>query len=108
MKLAPTRNQILALTVLAVVFVLLAFMPHWGPPHFRYTGSDPGHHVWNLGWPLATCIYDSVHSPHLFAGPFAYAYAFAGLVGFTVLYIAFVGWNHRGTLRASTEMETAR
>ncbi len=108
MKLTPTRNQMVALIVLAAVFAILAFMPHWGAPHFRYTGSDPEHNVWNLGWPLATCIYDSVHSPHLFVGPFAYAYVFAGAFGFMMLYAGFVAWNHRGTLQASTAMETAR
>ena len=108
MKLKLTRNQIVALIVLAVIFAVLVLMPHWGAPHFRYTGSDPEHNVWNLGWPLATCIYDSAHSPHQFFGPFAYAYAFAGIIGFTTFYVVFVAWNHRGSLRTSTEMETAR
>ncbi len=108
MKLTPTRNQMVALIVLAVVFAILAIMPHWGAPEFRYTGSDPAHGVWNLGWPLATCIHDSAHSPHLFVGPFAYAYAFSGAVGFSMLYAAFVAWNHRGTRRVSTAIEAAR
>ena len=108
MKLMPSRIQIVALTVLAVVALALALMPHWGAPHFRYTGSDPDHPVWNIGWPLATCIYDSTHSPHFFVGPFAYVYAFAGILGFVMLYVVVVAWNNRrGTLREPTELEAA-
>lgn len=46
---------------LAAYFALCLFVnlfPAYGPPNFRYTGSDPSVHVWNLGWPLATAIYD--------------------------------------------------
>ncbi len=43
--------------------------PTFGPPHFRYTGSDPAVHVWNLGWPVATAIYDSRSGIHV--EPFA-------------------------------------
>lgn len=41
-----------------VAFVVLDLFPSYGPPSFRYTGSDPAYAVWNLGWPLALAIYD--------------------------------------------------
>lgn len=58
----------------AIAFVLAClivdFLPRHGPPHFRYTGSDPHYAVWNLGWPLALFIYDPRNAFHI--GPFAY------------------------------------
>ena len=108
MKLMPSRTQIVALFALAAVALVLALMPHWRAPHFRYTGSNPEHHVWNLGWPLATCIYDSSHAPHFFVGPFAYAYAFVAILGFVLLYSVFVAWNNRrGMLLETSEVEAA-
>ena len=98
MKLLPTYNQILALMALAVWFMILSLLPHWGAPFFRYTGCDPDHHVWNLGWPMATCIYDSANSPYFFVGPLAYIYCVAGALGFTGLYVGFVAWNRFGHL----------
>jgi len=98
MKLLPTYNQILALMALAVWLIIGSLSPHWGAPFFRYTGCDPNHHVWNLGWPLATCIYDSANSPYFFVGPFAYIYAVAGALSFTGLYVGFVAWNRFGHL----------
>jgi hypothetical protein len=50
--------------------LLVDFFPRFGPPDFRYTGSDPATHVWNLGWPLATAIYDQRSGMHV--GPLAY------------------------------------
>lgn len=50
--------------------LLLGFFPHYGPPHFRYTGSDPANEVWNIGWPLATMIWDDQCGLEI--GPFAY------------------------------------
>src|ERR1043166_6105600 len=44
--------------------------PRHGAPDFRYTGSDPAHEVWNLGWPVALAIYDSQSGIHV--GPFMY------------------------------------
>ncbi|WP_294223555.1 hypothetical protein, partial [Prosthecobacter sp.] len=55
----------LALFILAVL--VFDFLPSFGPPFFRYTGSDPKHLVWNLGWPIPWIIYDSVNPPHWFA-----------------------------------------
>jgi hypothetical protein len=50
--------------------LVVDLFPHHGAPHFRYTGSDPAHSVWNLGWPLALFIYDPRSGMHV--GPFAY------------------------------------
>ena len=108
MKLMPSRTQIVALCMLAVVGLVLALVPQRGAPFFRYTGSNPEHHVWHFGWPLATCIYDSSHAPHLFVGPFAYAYAFVGILGLVLLYYVFVAWNNRrGLLLESSEVDAA-
>jgi hypothetical protein len=49
------------------VCVVVDFFPRFGPPDFRYTGSDPATHVWNLGWPLAEAIYD--HRSGFHVGP---------------------------------------
>ena len=73
-------------------------------PHFRYTGVDPSVHVWNLGWPLATMIWD--HRSGLHVGPFAYL-LIPGLfvVGLTVFAFAwFLAWrraNHVGFIAMS-------
>ena len=41
------------------LFILLAdFLPRYGPPSFRYTGSNPATAVWNFGWPAAIFIRD--------------------------------------------------
>jgi len=47
-------NTILILSIAACLMV--DSFPHFGPPQFRYTGSDPNTHIWNLGWPLATAL----------------------------------------------------
>lgn len=53
-----------------IAFAVVDLFPRHGPPDFRYTGSDPSYHVWNLGWPLALTIYDSRSGIHI--GPFLY------------------------------------
>lgn len=58
-----------AVLVFVLACVAMNFFPHYGPPHFRYTGSDPAHEVWNLGWPLALFIYDPANGFHI--GPSA-------------------------------------
>jgi len=57
--------------VYVVVCFILGLLPHHGPPHFRYPGADPHVDVWNLGWPLATMIWDSRSGLHVW--PFTYA-----------------------------------
>ncbi len=47
------------------ISAILAFFPRFGPPDFRYTGSDPSHAVWNLGWPLASMIHDPRSGLHI-------------------------------------------
>ena len=61
----PTTVCALYLISCAVVDLL----PRFGAPYFRYTGSDPAIHVWNLGWPLAVAIFDPRSGFHI--GPFA-------------------------------------
>lgn len=67
-------NAAMRWKIAAVLFVvaclLLNLFPTFGRPQFRYTGSDPSKHVWNLGWPSATAIYD--HQSGLHVGPMAY------------------------------------
>jgi hypothetical protein len=53
-----------------IAFAVMDLFPRHGAPDFRYTGSDPAYHVWNLGWPLALAIYDSRSGIHI--GPFLY------------------------------------
>lgn len=62
--------------------VVLDLFPRFGPPDFRYTGSDPAFHVWNLGWPLALAIYDARSGLHI--GPFP---AFVPVLQFFLLAI---------------------
>ncbi|MCX5688530.1 MAG: hypothetical protein NTV94_01835 [Planctomycetota bacterium] len=54
--------------VIGAVFVVLCLLhnvlPWFGPPQFRYTGSDPERSVWNFGWPLATAIHDAQFGFH--------------------------------------------
>lgn len=52
-----TRTKVIGASYL-LICLTLDFSPRFGPPAFRYTGSDPTVPVWNLGWPLALVIYD--------------------------------------------------
>ncbi|MGB4929496.1 MAG: hypothetical protein WBP43_05975 [Chitinophagales bacterium] len=54
---------------LAIIFAIIDFYPEFNVPQFRYTGSDPNHFVWNIGYPLALFIFDNENSPFIFAGP---------------------------------------
>ena len=105
MNFRLTRLQMIALFCLIGCAILLAFMPHAGAPHFRYSGSDPAHHVWNLGWPLATCIYDPATSPYLFVGPFAAVLSVTAIVGCVSVYGAFAMWNNRRLFQTKMEMK---
>ena len=62
-------------SLLAAAFVAMDFLPTFGRPFFRYTGSDPAHFVWNFGWPFTWFIYDAANPPHLFFSP-----VFPGLI----------------------------
>ncbi len=66
------RFWTIVFAVYIVICLIVDFYPTYGPPHFRYTGSDPSIEVWNLGWPIATMIYDPVSGIHI--DPFAYVY----------------------------------
>lgn len=62
------------------------FFPSFGPPHFRYTGSDPATRVWNLGWPVVTAIYDKRGGLHVGpVGGVLYAIQAIGLAGVTIV-----------------------
>ena len=50
---------------IVVVCLIVDLLPHHGAPDFRYTGSDPAHAVWDLGWPLALFIYDPRSGLHV-------------------------------------------
>ncbi len=50
--------------VCLVILAVIDLFPTFGPPSFRYTGGDLSVHVWNLGWPLPTMIYDSRSGLH--------------------------------------------
>lgn len=93
-----SRRQRIVFLCAAIAILIVAVFPTFGAPQFRYNGCDPEHHVWNLGWPVATCIYDAVNSPHFFVGPFAYVYALASMSGFAVFYAAAIAWNNRGLI----------
>jgi hypothetical protein len=108
MRLALTRTQSLILLATIVVFLAVGFLPTFGPPHFRYTGSVPDHHVWNLGWPLATCILDTDTKPYFFVGPFAYLWLLALLGSVLTLTICMLAWNNRATLRTRLRRATIR
>lgn len=60
------------LKVVGAVFVILCVLhnvfPRFGPPQFRYTGSDPERSVWNFGWPLANAIHDPQSGFHMGPG----------------------------------------
>jgi hypothetical protein len=53
-----------------IACIAMDVFPKYGPPTFRYNGSDPEFNVWNLGWPLPNFIYDPRSGFHI--GPSAY------------------------------------
>ena len=59
-----------AAVVFVIACVVIDLFPRYGSPYFRYTGSDPAHEVWNIGWPMALAIYDWRSGIQL--GPFLY------------------------------------
>ena len=68
---SPMRTRTKA-ALASYIFACLALdcLPRFGPPEFRYTGSDPIVPVWDLGWPLALTIYDARSGLHV--GPSVY------------------------------------
>ncbi len=86
-----TRTKLLVAAYLLACLVLDVF-PRFGPPQFRYTGSDPAVSVWNLGWPMALGIHDARSGFH--AGPSMYlvppAQVFLLLLAFAIA--AVVRW----------------
>jgi hypothetical protein len=70
MKKDRKKRWAVFLAAYVTVCLIIDFYPIYGRPHFRYTGSDPSKAVWNIGWPLATMIFDDSSDIHV--GPFAY------------------------------------
>jgi hypothetical protein len=72
------------------------FLPRYGPPDFRYTGSDSAVYVWNLGWPLAEFMYDSRSGFH--DGPMAVLLLFlqATVLVLGAAAVILIRWLHRG------------
>ncbi len=96
MKFRPTQLQVISLASVGILLLVFSLFPTFGAPHFRYTGSDPSHHVWNLGWPLATCMFDPQSPPYFFVGPLAIPYAIAATVAFSIAYMLLFLWNNLG------------
>jgi hypothetical protein len=85
--------------------LLVDFLPHHGPPDFRYTGSDPAIAVWNLGWPLAWFIYDPRYGFQV--GPLAYlmlTFQFVLLAGGVIVVMAIRRWRDQKRRRRGFEV----
>ncbi|QDT51133.1 hypothetical protein Pan258_52160 [Symmachiella dynata] len=108
MNFRLTRGQKIILLSVGFAILLISVFPTFGPPNFRYTGSDPNRFVWNLGWPLATCIYDADAPPFFFVGPFAaYVCAFAVSAGLVLAYAMMFVWNNCRALMAKAKINDA-
>lgn len=66
MSIFRSKTQAVFLALLLLMFAVIDFFPAYGAPAFRYTGADPNHHVWNLGWPFPWAIYDKETPPFWF------------------------------------------
>lgn len=64
-----TRSLIYFIAAVLGAWFLALAVPNYGPPNFRYDGSDPDRYVWNFGFPFATAIYDKQSGWH--PGPFS-------------------------------------
>ncbi len=107
MNFRLTRSQKILLLSVGITLLLISVFPTFGPPHFRFTGSDPNRFVWNLGWPLATCIYDAGAPPFFFVDPFAYVCAFAASTGLVSAYAMMFVWNNCRALMAKAKINDA-
>ena len=95
-----SRVQRLFLAALLAAFLAVGFWPTIGPPQFRYTRSDSDRKVWNLGWPMATCIVDTEAAKTFNVGPWAYVWGFATLVLLAACLAVFFAWNNRERMAA--------
>lgn len=98
MRIGLTKWQ--RLLVFGVLIFMLAFLigPNYGPPNFRYTGSDPENHVWNFGWPVSTFILDSNSSSNVIVYPFWFLIVSLALCFVSCLYVFLILWNNRSCL----------
>lgn len=87
MSSLPRRRIIwwAALIFYTVGCLLFDFYPKYGPPYFRYTGSDPSRQVWNLGLLGPSFIYDPAIG--LLVGPLADV-----MVGAQLIVLIFLLW----------------
>lgn len=67
MSLFHSKTHLFIIALLLLVFGVIDLLPSYGPPFFRYTGSDPKHLVWHFGWPIPWVIYDEINPPCWFA-----------------------------------------
>lgn len=82
------RRRMIWMTAVAFYTVgclLFDFYPDYGPPHFRYSDSDPNRAVWNLGLPTTWFIYDP--SVGLLFGPLSET-----VVGAQLTVLVFLLW----------------
>jgi hypothetical protein len=63
------KGHIRVSAILTLLILAVDFLPSFGTPSFRYTGSDPSHHVWNPGYPIAFFIFDQSTPPYWLLGP---------------------------------------
>jgi hypothetical protein len=59
------RTQSKVILAYVAACLVIDLFPQYGPPHFRYKGSDPATTVWNFGWPLTLAIYDPRSGLHI-------------------------------------------
>ena len=91
----PSRRGLMAICAYPLICAILDFLPHHGPPEFRYTGSDPARPVWNLGWPLAQFIYDPRYGLQIDPTAFALISAQCVLFLFCAVLVIFILRRHR-------------
>lgn len=85
------------LSALSLLLCVAVLWPRYGPPEFRYTGSDPQHHVWNLAVPAAVFIYDPLSGFHV--GPLLSLVLFAYVFALALFYIVVGGRDMINRLR---------
>jgi len=89
-----------------IACVLMDLLPRHGAPEFRYTGPDPAHEVWNLGWPVTLTIYDPESGMHL--GPVLYpVVAVQAMLAFVIAVVLFFQGRHHKTMQRTGAIASA-
>jgi hypothetical protein len=78
--MTKSRKSLLLIALYLATCLVVDLWPQFGPPQFRYTGSDPEVFVWNFGWPLTTFIYDPRSGIHVGPGLYLVVAAQLGLL----------------------------